>query len=187
LYLSSSDFCFTALGAAANGGEMSDPQSAVDDIAVPSPVQVSEIKFRDFFVMPVGPYGLEPTEKLLSQDGKRVRIAGFIAAEEVPTPGLFILSPIPVSLSDVEDGPADDLPPTVVYVHLSGTDSQAVVRHQASPLLLTGTLSVGNRVEPNGRVSAVRLTLDAPAGSATASEMPAAARKASSYRDGDQH
>jgi hypothetical protein len=124
---------------------------------------VVDLSFAEFFRRPVGPYGLEPSAKLLALDGKRVRIEGYVVEEEAPTPGLFILSPFPVSLSDVEDGPADDLPGCVVFVHLQGADAQASVQHQSAPLLLVGTLQVGNRVEANDRVSAVRMLLDAPA------------------------
>jgi hypothetical protein len=38
----------------------------------------------------------------------------------------------------------------------------ATVPFTPGPLLLTGTLSVGNRQEPSGRVSLVRLQLDPP-------------------------
>ena len=37
------------------------------------------------------------------------------------------------------------------------------VPHTPGLLLLTGTLSVGNKPEPDGRISTVRLTLDQPA------------------------
>ena len=134
----------------------------VGTIQPPLPADAVELSFDEFFRRPVGPYGLEPSAKLRALDGKRVRIKGYVVEEEAPTPGLFILSPFPVSLSDVEDGPADDLPGSVVFVHLQGADARASVQHQSAPLLLVGTLQVGNRVEENDRVSAVRMLLDAP-------------------------
>src|SRR5436190_3112155 len=49
-----------------------------------------ELKFEDFFASPVGPRGLEFTEKVRSLDGKRVRIVGFMVRQEKPSPGVFI-------------------------------------------------------------------------------------------------
>lgn len=66
-------------------------------------------------------------------------------------------------MAEAADGPADDLPATAVFVHLQ-TDQVEPVPYTPGPLLLTGTLALGPMEETDGRVSAVRLLLDAPAG-----------------------
>jgi hypothetical protein len=71
----------------------------------------------------------------------------------------FILAPLPLKLGDEDESFADDLPPAVVFVHFT-TQQDRVSRHIPGLLELTGTLSVGNFAETDGRVSAVRLTVD---------------------------
>ncbi len=129
----------------------------------PLPAGVAALEFSDFFVRPVGPRGLELTEKLLSLDGKRVRLLGYMVQQEEPRPGTFLLCERPLLIDEHEGGYAD-LPPAHVRV-LVPTAADRVLPHTPRPLLLTGTLSVGNRREPDGSVSLVRLTLDAPAAS----------------------
>ena len=123
------------------------------------PAGVSALKFGEFFRMPIGPLGLEASEKLLSLNGKRVRLVGYMVREENPAPGRLLLSPLPVSLGDEDESLSDDLPPTTVYVHLEN------IRQRNAPYIpglihLTGTLEVGAKDEEEGRVSTVRLILD---------------------------
>lgn len=125
----------------------------------PPPPGVIDLKFRDLFKLPIGPYGLEPTEKLLGLDGKPVRLVGYMVKQEEPTPGVFILSPLPVSLGHEDEALADDLPASMIFVHLEGEGTPAVP-YVPGLLQLTGVLSVGNREEADGRVSVVRLRLD---------------------------
>jgi hypothetical protein len=128
----------------------------------PAPAGVEDLMFEDFFSTPVGPRGLEPTQRLLALDGKRVRVLGYVVAEENPTPGLFLLTPVPTALADVSDGPADYLPPATLFVHLSPSDAGKVLSDQPGLLMVVGTLEVGNRDEAIGRVSFTRLRLDQP-------------------------
>lgn len=125
----------------------------------PPPAGVEELKFREFFKLPIGPQGLEPTEKLLKLNGQRVRIFGYMVNAEDPSPGPFILAPLVVSMAEKEDGPADDMPATTLFVHIEHAD-KFVVPYVPGLLKLTGTLDLGNQEEPDGRVSAVRLKLD---------------------------
>ena len=127
----------------------------------PLPKGVSELKFSDFFVSPVGKRGLEVTDKLRQLDGQRVRMLGYMVHQEEPPPGRLLLAPMPAQIHEHDNGLADDLPASMVYV------SVPTVRNEAVPyapglMLLTGVLSVGNRAEPDGRISAVRLALDPP-------------------------
>jgi hypothetical protein len=126
------------------------------------PADMVELQFRDFFVVPTGPRGLEMTPQLLALDARRVRILGYMAQQEDPHPGFFMLMPVPVNVAETSDGMADDLPPATLFVHLPPSQATTVVSHQAGLLVLAGTLSIGNREEGDGRISMVRLQLDAP-------------------------
>jgi hypothetical protein len=121
----------------------------------PLPKGVSELKFSEFFVNPIGPGGLELTEKLTALDGRRVRILGHMVRQEHATKGWFLLTLVPVQVHDHDS--SDDLPPACVRVHLP---SAIEVGYTPQLLLLTGRLSVGNREESDGRISMVRLSLD---------------------------
>lgn len=115
-----------------------------------------DLKFREMFQLPIGPRGLMPSEKLLRLDGRRVRMVGYMVDQE--TMRSFILAPLPLKLGDEDESLADDLPPGVVFIHFADEDTPAL-RHIPGLLELTGTLSVGNLAESDGRVSAVRLAL----------------------------
>ena len=157
LCLSSAVFANSAISQTPNA------EQAAPLVLPPLQAGVTEIRFREFYDLPIGPRGLKPTQKLLALNGKRVRILGFMAKQEEPAAGMFILSPVPVSMSEAADGPADDLPATAVFVHLQ-TNQAEPVPYTPGPLLLTGTLAVGPMEEADGRVSAVRLLLAEPAG-----------------------
>lgn len=124
----------------------------------PAPV---DLAFRDFYRLPVGPRGLEPTETLLGLNGRRVRIQGYVVQEEDPLPGLFLMTPTPVALAERADGPADYLPGATVFVHLRGDDArQQYLLHRPGLWTAVGTLELGGQEEPDGRHSYVRLVVD---------------------------
>lgn len=127
----------------------------------PLPTGVAEIKFGDFFVRPVGTHGLELTDKLRQLDGQRVRILGFMVQQEEPPPGRLMLAPMPVQIHEHDNGLAEDLPASVMFVSVP-TSQNAPVPFVPGLMLLTGTLSVGSRPESDGRISLVRLALDPP-------------------------
>jgi hypothetical protein len=126
----------------------------------PLPPGVTELQLRDFYKLPVGPRGLEPTEKLLSLKDKRVRVVGYMVQAEEPTPGLFMLSLVPVNIPDKEDGPSDDLPGSTLFVHMPASDADKILAYRPGLWELVGTLKLGGQEEANGRVSYVRLMLD---------------------------
>ena len=127
----------------------------------PSSADVPELKFNEFFVSPIGDRGLRFTDKLRSLDGKRVRVLGYMARQEQPVPGMFLFNAIPVRLNEEHYGLADDLPAATLFVSLPKNRDQ-VVPHTPGLMFLTGTLSVGNREEADGRISTVRLALEVP-------------------------
>ena len=127
----------------------------------PLPKGVSELKFSDFFVSPVGKRGLEVTDKLRQLDGQRVRMLGYMVHQEEPPPGRLLLAPMPAQIHEHDNGLADDLPASMVYVSVPTLPNDSVP-FAPGLMLLTGTLSVGNRAEADGRVSIARLALDPP-------------------------
>ena len=138
----------------------------------PLPVSVSELDVKDFYKMPIGPRGMEPTTKLRSLGGKRVRLVGYMVREEEPAPGIFMLAPLPVQLAEVADGPADDLPATTVFVHMPAKDQDHRLPYRAGHWVLTGTLELGAKAEPNNRVSYTRLILDDSAANTVVAQEP---------------
>jgi hypothetical protein len=156
---------FASLLVASLVGCATGPHALADAIAAVPP---ADLKFEDFYRHPIGPYGLEPSARLLSLDGQRVRIVGYRVDEQEPTPGVFKVTPMPVQLAEQEDGPADDLPGTTVFVHLAPAEAGQAAPFQRGLLELVGRLDLGAREEADGRVSYVRLMLDAEATGTTA-------------------
>jgi hypothetical protein len=127
----------------------------------PPPKGVTDLKFDDFFVNPIGPTGLEFTAKLQSLRGKRIRLLGYMVHQENKSPATFLLSAIPVQLHDAHYGLADDLPAANVFV-LDPANRGKIIRHVSGLVLVSGTLELGSRHEADGRISLIRLTLDSP-------------------------
>jgi hypothetical protein len=142
-------------------GGAAPPAPSSTNALPPLPPDVSELKFSEFFRQPIGPRGLEYTEKLRHLDGRRIRILGYMARQAKPADHCFLLTPRPLTLNEIEYGHADDLPATALHVFTT-KDAPAIAPYTPGPLLLTGTLHLGNRLEADGRTSAVRLELDPP-------------------------
>jgi hypothetical protein len=119
-----------------------------------------DLRFGDFFVAPIGRAGLVPTERLLAAQGRRVRLTGYMVAQERPRIGHFFLTPRPVSMSVHSDGDADDLPPATVLVQMPPADAARPVLRTRGLLQLTGRLQVGRHEMADGRVVWVRLLLE---------------------------
>ena len=122
--------------------------------------QVTELRFRDFFRLPVGPTGLDISDTLRQADGQTVRLVGYMVQQENPVPGRFMLTPRPVQMSEHADGEADDLPPAMVMVYLDQAQRDWAVPHVRGLVSVSGRLSVSRVEELDGRVSWVRLQLD---------------------------
>jgi hypothetical protein len=120
------------------------------------------LDFHDLYRMPVGPMGLEPSDKLLALNGQRVRMTGFMVDYDGPLPGAFMFSPLPVNLSEEEEGQADDLPASAVFVHLPAEYAAKAVPFHPGPVEIVGRLELGAHDEANGRRSFVRVYAEVP-------------------------
>ena len=128
----------------------------------------AELRF-DELLDPIGPGWLEYSARLRSLEGRRVRLRGYMVAREAPPPGTFLLTAFPMQLHESEYGLADDLPPATVLVEAPAWRGWPVP-HRSGPITVTGVLQLGNREEPDGRVSSIRLVLDGPDPLATKGE-----------------
>jgi hypothetical protein len=125
--------------------------------AEPGPVV---LRFGDFFAAPIGPRGPQPSAALLAASGQRVQIIGYMVAQELPSPGQFLLTPRPLHMSEHADGDADDLPAATVVVLLPEAERERVPLPTHGLLQLTGRLNVGREEMADGRISWVRLLLE---------------------------
>ncbi|MGE5452824.1 MAG: hypothetical protein ACM3VZ_13410 [Acidobacteriota bacterium] len=133
---------------------------AVKGSLTPPPAGVADLKFGEMFKMPVGPKGLEASDKLTALTGQRARMVGYVANAEAPTPGMLVLTPLPVTLGDEDEKLVDDLPPTAVFVHLSPAYAKQSTPNFSGLIQLTGRLETGAKEEADGHVSSTRLVLD---------------------------
>lgn len=157
-----------ACGAAAHSSGTSAPPAlrstpkafAVDRALAAPPHDVAELRFRDVYALPVGPRGLETTDRLRELDGRRVRLVGYMVQADVA--GGFVLSPLPAALGDADEGLADDLPPSAVLVELP-RDAALRSGHMPGLIQVTGVLRVGRAESAAlpGRVFPARVELDA--------------------------
>ncbi len=183
------------------------PVSRWTDAAVnlpPLPDGVAEIRFSEFYKMPVGPLGLERSEKLVALEGQLVRLVGYFVFEDWSTcscpsteapseaparngrpaapawmkhviPGRAMLCSLPASVSLGHYGLSEDLPPQVAFLTLQSRFGEPVF-YRPGLFAVTGKLSLGNREEPDGRTSYVRISVDEESdivavGHATSSEV----------------
>jgi len=117
---------------------------------------VAPLEFIEFFAPSNAELKLSP--KLLALNGKRVRLVGFMAQMEDAPLGAFYLCPRPV-FCDESGGGTADLPAESVRVVVRSAKGKAIP-FTPRALEVTGLLEVGNRVEDDGQMSAIRLILD---------------------------
>lgn len=126
-------------------------QDNVQNIKTESKASPAEnLSFHDFFEPSAKT--LKPTAKLLSLNGKRVRLVGFMAYMEQPQLGGFYIAPQPV-FCDEEGGGNADLPPESVLVKMNSASGKAV-KFIPGALEVTGILQIQN--------SQISLVLDGP-------------------------
>ncbi|HSX61257.1 MAG TPA: hypothetical protein VLF18_13740 [Tahibacter sp.] len=133
---------------------------AVDGVLDAPPRDVAELRFQDVYTLPVGPRGLEITDRLRELDGRRVRLVGYMVHADVA--GGFVLSPLPAALGDADEALADDLPPTAVLVDLP-RETALRSGHMPGLIQVIGRLRVGRAESETlpGRVFPARVELDA--------------------------
>ncbi len=124
------------------------------------PQGTQELKFQDMFRMPVGPNGIESSERLSSLDGQRVRMVGFMVRSSQPRSSAFILAPMPVEISDEDEAEADDIPFSAVLVKLPAPFAQPIPNLDGL-MQVSGVLRVVNIVDADSsRSFAVSIELD---------------------------
>jgi len=138
---------FCGLGSQSQGSSAGKPED-----------EATLIEFREFFE--AGSGKLKPSAKLLSLNGRRARLVGFMAQLEQPPNGVFYLCPKPV-FADESGGGTADLPVGSVRVIVRSAKEKKIP-FIARPIEVTGILEVGPKPEDDGTVSSVRLILDAP-------------------------
>jgi len=116
------------------------------------------LSFREIFD-PSAP-GLEPSARLRSLVGRRVRLTGYMARMESPPKGGFYLCASPVLATEAGGGTAD-LPPDAVFVVVRSAAGKELA-HIERPLEVTGLLELGPQADDEGRVSRIRILLDRP-------------------------
>ena len=127
------------------------------------PETLQALSFQDFFRTPIGPKGLEMTERLRQAHGHTVRLVGYMVQQEEATPGQFLLTPRPVQLSEHADGEADDLPATTVLAYLAEGAQAWSVPYARGLVEVRGELQVGRHEAADGRIHWIRLRLTPPA------------------------
>jgi len=124
------------------------------------PRGVEDIRFADLFRLPVGPKGLELTDRVRALDGKRVRIVAYMVRRGTPDTDGFLIAPFRVDIDDDDESLADDLPPTALFVRLAH-GGEMNVPWLPGLMQFTGTLRVGAaEIVPSGRVVPAQIVLD---------------------------
>jgi hypothetical protein len=134
-------------------------QTRVSTIAVEPSREPTALEFQSFFKMPIGPKGLEVSNKVKQSSGKQVWLTGYMVKSEVPTPGAFMLSPRPVQMSEHADGDANDLPASVCWVYLDESQKNWVVPHTPGPITVMGQFNFQRIEAPDGTVAWFHLQL----------------------------
>jgi len=130
------------------------------------------LAFREFFEPT--PRELQPSARLLSLEGHRVRLVGFMVRSEEPPTGGFFLCPSPVMVTEAGGGTAD-LPPETVFVVVPSAAGRAVP-WTPRPVVVEGVLELGSRAGEDGQVSSIRVVLDGPLPDRAGPGQPAASQ-----------
>ncbi len=137
--------------------------SSLQGAAAPPPAQalaakgeVPTLSVRELIAE--GKTALVPSEKARALAGQRVRLVGFMARQEEPSPGGFWLAARPVEC-DEGGGGTGDLPPGAVRVIMAGEAPAAI----DGPIAVIGVLEVGSTASGDGPASFFRLRVHLPA------------------------
>jgi hypothetical protein len=112
-----------------------------------------QLKFTELY-KGAGILGMQMSDKLLSLEGKRVEIAGFMAPPLKAEATFFVLTSEPVLLCPFCNSEAD-WPADIIVVYLE--DALRFVQYNQA-ILTSGTLEIGSKLDPQtGFVSQIRL------------------------------
>jgi hypothetical protein len=117
------------------------------------------LELHALFKLPMGPKGLEVTQKVVDASGQKVRLTGFMVKHEMPTQGAFMLAPRPVQMSEHADGDANDLPASVCWVYLDSSQNKWLVPHIPGPVTVEGYFTFKRVEARDGAVSWFHLQL----------------------------
>jgi len=123
------------------------------------PNEATPLELQAFFKMPIGPKGLEVSDKVLKASGQKVRLTGYMVKNELPMPGVFMLAPRPVQMSEHADGDANDLPASVCWVYLDDHQKNWLVPHVPGLLTLEGQFTFKRIEASDGSVAWFHLYL----------------------------
>ncbi len=121
--------------------------------------EVTPLELQAFFKMPIGPKGLEVSDKVLKASGQKVRLSGYMVKNELPMPGIFMLTPRPVQMSEHADGDANDLPASVCLVYLDDHQKNWIVPHVPGLLTIEGQFTFKRIEAEDGSVAWFHLHL----------------------------
>lgn len=148
--------------------------------------KVTTIRFQSFFKLPIGPKGLEVSEEVLNASGQKIRLTGYMVKNELPTQGVFMLSPRPIQLSEHADGDANDLPAAVCLVYLDEHQKNWIVPHIAGPLTVEGQFAFKRIEASDGSVAWFHLYL-APDAVIAANTEPRSPQKSAPLHHSHSH
>lgn len=148
---------FDALALSALAIVLTAPSGAPGPASAPGPAIAAAEPLAFQELLERGP-GLAFSRRARALDGKRVRLTGFMVEMELPPRGAFYLVPHPL-FADESGGGTADLPPQAVRVVVRSSRGEAIP-FVARRIEVTGVLVLGNAVDEDGRVSAIRLVLD---------------------------
>ncbi len=128
------------------------PVEAKPKAAVP----ITKLEFREF--LEAAPNELKPSAKLLSLQGQRVRLVGFMAQMEDMPNGYFYLCSRPV-FCDESGGGIGELPIDAVRVVVRASKGQPI-KFIPQPIAISGVLALGGQSEMEQDSWAVRVLVE---------------------------
>lgn len=129
------------------------PETPAEILSLP------ELDFGDFFG-PIGPGGMEYSEKIRALAGRRIRVRGYMVQQSERVPALFLLAARPVKVDTRADCNETDTPPALIHVLVPG--AAKALPFVPGAHVLSGRLEIGARTENDDRISVARLVLDEP-------------------------
>lgn len=134
-------------------------QAQSQSLEVPVAEQKSpvEIRFQDFFKLPIGPKGVDFSSKAITLIGQYVAVTGYMVKSDAAHEGQFFLTPNPLEINELDDGPANDLPVNAVLVKLDKSQSKLQIAQEDGLVRVQGQLELGRQENESGEVTWIRV------------------------------